>query len=145
MAGRRPFPPAGKEPRSHPHLGVKIGPIAKAAQQKTCATSARGINRKTRESDHLQLAWVGLNKILAHGLNKRGAFRCAEHRGLARIDADRDDQLAAHGCRAFDHLDMAVGERIEGPGIERDALHRPSVSECFGSTQAARAAQSACP
>ena len=44
------------------------------------------------------------------------------------MHADRDDELVANGSGAFDDIDMAVGQGIEGTGIKGDANHVLSLA-----------------
>ena len=47
------------------------------------------------------------------------------------MHADRDDELIAQNSGAFDDIDMAVGQGIEGTGIEGDADHGLSLERAI--------------
>ncbi len=54
---------------------------------------------------------------------RAGALLKGEQRRLARMRADADDEFVANPRGAQDHVDVAVRQRIERAGIERNAGH----------------------
>ncbi len=48
-----------------------------------------------------------------------------KQRLFAGMDADRDNQPVAEADGMPDHVEMAVGDGVEGAGIQRDAGHTP--------------------
>ena len=54
--------------------------------------------------------------------HQRHALLEGEQRRLAGMDADRDDDPVGDRQRRLEHVEMAVGERVERAGIEGDAV-----------------------
>ena len=48
-----------------------------------------------------------------------------KQRLFAGMDADGDDQPVAQADGVPDHVQMAIGDGVEGAGIERDTGHKP--------------------
>ena len=63
---------------------------------------------------------------LGHRLDQRHALLEGKQRLLAGMDADRRIDDVGNRQRRLEHVEMAVGERVEGPGIDGDA----SVMAC---------------
>jgi hypothetical protein len=45
------------------------------------------------------------------------------------MEADGDNQPVAQARGRADHIDMAIGDGIEGARVERDALHEALLSK----------------
>ena len=54
-----------------------------------------------------------------------------QERGLARVREDRDDHPVERARRAAQHVEVAVRERVERPGVDRDPHVSPA--SCSGS------------
>ena len=88
------------------------------------ARRPRRLDREAGESDDLELAALAapaasLRRLADH----RQPLLDRERPGLVRICADADHQPVAERGGVDDHVEMAVGHRVERAGIEGDAGH----------------------
>ena len=67
------------------------------------------------------LAAIGREHLPDH----REALFHRKQRLLAGMDPDGDDQPVAQADGVPDHVQMAIGDGVEGAGIERDTGHKP--------------------
>ncbi len=70
---------------------------------------------------------------LRQGLGQRVADQLrplleGKQRRLARMDADRDDNLCGDVQRLDQNIQMSIGDRVEGPGIKSCRHTDPAVS-----------------
>ena len=79
----------------------------------------------TRSSKVVHSSWhfALLRDRRAGFLEHRQPLLDGEHRRLAGMHADREHEPVGEACGLADDVEVAVGDRIERPGIERGARH----------------------
>ena len=107
------------------HLIIEVRAIAQAANHDGRTSLLCRGDRELVIAGAIELTTgLGRNrrKHLAHHLE---AFLHREQRFFTRVHPDRDNQTVAQPNGAPEHVQMAIGDGIEGAGIERDARHKP--------------------
>ena len=114
----------------HLHLVVEIGAVAQAADQDRGAMLARRVDHQTVEGDDLECAWRRRRTRASAACSISATRSSKENSGflpgwmpIATIDRVGDRE------RRLQHVEMPVGQRVEGAGIDRDAFaswHRAS-------------------
>jgi hypothetical protein len=88
------------------------------------------------ESDHLHASGLLLPTRLGAGLDQRLALLEAKTAAFGYLDADRDIDMVGDRQRRLQDVEMAVGQRVEGAGIEGDAWSwRCSLPDPANATQ----------
>ena len=84
---------------------------------------ARRVDDQPVEGDDLDARWRPSPNSLARGrLDQLDALLEGKQRLLAGMDADRRIDRVGDGQRRLEHVEMPVGQRVEGAGIDGDAF-----------------------
>jgi hypothetical protein len=106
----------------HLHFVVQVGAVAQAAHQNGRSRIAGGVDHQIAETLHPDAVIVvsgGLQRLR----DQFGALFEAEHRFLAGVNADADDDLVEHRKRLAQDVQMSVRQRVEGTGIIGNSCH----------------------
>ena len=126
-AGRNTVCTSGRHGLVHAgdlHFVVEVGAVAQAADQDGGAALLRGSDGEIVVGGRLERA-AGLRGDRAeHLLNHLEALLRRKQRLFAGVDPDGHDQPVAEADGMPDHVQMAVGDGVEGAGIERDTGHK---------------------
>ena len=98
---------------SHLELELEIGDGAKSAHDHLRAAPRHVVDEQTFEGVDLDVRLVA-----EHGAGDLDALVHREERCLFRVDENRDDDAVEQAGAAGDDVDVAVGQRIEGAGID---------------------------
>jgi hypothetical protein len=103
----------------HLHLVVEVGAIAQAAEQQRRADLACEVDDEIVEGAGLDRYARPLAERRRDRLDQLQPVVDGKHRFLGRVHADRHDEPVAKPERRLQHVNVAVGERVESAGIER--------------------------
>ena len=104
----------------HLHLVIQVGAVAQAADQQRRAMVDGRIDHQVGEGDHLQpILLVGGKELARNVAQHLDPLFEREHRGLAGMHPDRHHHPVGDAERMREHVEVAVGDRIERAGIER--------------------------
>ncbi len=105
--------------RRHLKLVLEVGNGAQAAHQDTRALLAAEMDQEAIEGTNLDMGPLAIasGDLLTDHLQ---AFFQREHRPLAVVGRDRDDQPVEHGRRAVDEVHVPARNRIEGARVDTD-------------------------
>ena len=107
----------------HLHFIVEIGAVAQAADEQLRAFALRRRDDEIGKGRDLQFAAGFFGKIGAGLLQHGRAFLGRKQRRLAGMNADRKHEPAGQPDGLADDVEMAVGDRIERPGIKGGTRH----------------------
>ena len=127
------------------HLVVEVGAVAQAPDEQGGAVAPgrgrpRG-RRRWRSPARVPSASASGAQV-ARSSSARSSAR--EHRRLARMHADGDDEVRHEPAGLTDDVEVSVGDRVEGAGIERGADHREPGVEHFARNGTAAADAEGC-
>jgi hypothetical protein len=107
------------------HLGLEVADRAQAPDDRAGPTYAAQVDGQTIE--RLDLDPVKRPARIAEGIADHPDPRLhIQQRSLARVGQHGDDQRVEHVRGTLDDVEVAVRDRVERPGIDRDRLHRSS-------------------
>ena len=101
--------------QGHLHLVLEVRDGAQAAHDHARLLDARVVDEQAAEGVHLDVRQVG--EDLAG--QSRSAPSTWKQRRLLDVHEDRHDDALEQARAARDDVDVAVGQRVEGPGIDR--------------------------
>ena len=108
------------------HLALEVADGAQAADDRSGATLAAQVDGQAVEG--LDIDPVGRCARLRERLaDDADPGLDIEQRRLPRVGQDGDDQGVEHVRGTLDDVEMAVGDRVERAGIDRDRVHRSSA------------------
>lgn len=112
----------------HLHLVVEIGAVTQATDHDGCAVLAGRVNHQTGEGDDTNA--LGLAAEFGGGslFDQFGTLLKGEQWRLRRLDADGGVNRIRYRKRGLQHIEMAVGQRIERASIESDAFSHDAAS-----------------
>ena len=100
----------------HLELVLEVRDGTQAADQRLRAFAPRVVDEQSIEGVHLDVV-----PVAEHLADHRHALVDREERRLVGVDEDGDDNPIEDRTGALDDVDVAAGERIEGPGKDGDA------------------------
>src|SRR4051812_1242357 len=105
----------------HLELVFEVGNRSEAADDDGCVHIHREMHQQAVEGTNLDLGAIGLQcrDILLDHLNP---LLGGEQRSLPRIASNANDQMVQYAGGALDDIHVAVGHRVEGPGVDTDSL-----------------------
>jgi hypothetical protein len=102
----------------HLELVVEIADGAEAADDHGRVDAAGEVDEQAVEALDLDLGAGALGDGGGLGADELDAFLEREHGALAGIDGDADDQAVNEPGGAGDDVHVAVGDRVEGAGVD---------------------------
>ena len=99
----------------HVELELKVGERAQPADDGGGLLLAGELDEQAVEADDIDVGQA--LQVFLDQLDPPGG---GEKRGLGRIDGDGDADVAEQLRGALEHIQMAVGEGVEGPGINAE-------------------------
>ena len=101
----------------HPRLDLfplHVGSVSDSLDDHACLVGAAKINRRAVHFLHTDAAGDGGVQIGTRCLRHADTRRRIEHRGFRQVDPHRHDDAVREACSAFDDVDMAAGDGVEG-------------------------------